>query len=74
MNDSPAPFCEDCIVPLTVHHTLLECPTCEHQRRRMGINLTMKSIFENYGEFGGPLYRFMKSITYYMKYNFTAHA
>ena len=62
MNKSPSPFCDDCIVPLTVHPIHLQCPTYEHQRRQMGNNLTMKNIFEKYCEFCGPLYRFVKFI------------
>ena len=82
MNSSLAPFYGDCMVPLTVHHillecliypfesrsvllqVLLECPTYEHQIRRMGNNSTMKSIFEKYSEFCGPLYRFCIKISF----------
>ena len=33
MEQRPAPFCDDCIVPLTVRHILAECPTYNDMRR-----------------------------------------
>lgn len=33
MEGAPAPYCEDCLVPLTVKHVLAECPTHNHVRR-----------------------------------------
>ena len=33
MEQRPPPFCDDCIVPLTVRHILAECPTCNDMRR-----------------------------------------
>ena len=32
MEQRPAPFCDDCIVPLTVRHILVECPTYNDMR------------------------------------------
>ena len=30
----PQPFCEDCIVPLTVRHLIIECPSLEDEREK----------------------------------------
>ena len=35
MEGRPAPYCEDCLVPLTVEHFLVECPTYIDERRRI---------------------------------------
>jgi len=35
MERRPQPFCEDCIVPLTVKHILTECPSNEDHRLRI---------------------------------------
>ena len=32
MNGDPLPYCDGCIVPLTVHHILTECPEYHQQR------------------------------------------
>ena len=32
MNRSPQPFCDDCLVPLTVRHIIIECPSYIHER------------------------------------------
>ena len=34
MEGRPAPYCEDCIVPLTIKHILAECPSYHQERRR----------------------------------------
>ena len=34
MTDEPQPFCNDCLVPLTVRHLLVECPSLGDLRRR----------------------------------------
>jgi hypothetical protein len=34
MEQRPLPFCEDCLVPLTVKHALAECPSYGDERRR----------------------------------------
>ena len=35
MERRPPPYCEDCIVPLTVKHILAECPSYQDQRNRL---------------------------------------
>ena len=32
MEKGPQPYCEDCLVPLTVRHLLVECPSCGDER------------------------------------------
>ena len=34
MSQDPPPFCEDCLVPLTVRHLLVECPSLGETRFR----------------------------------------
>ena len=34
MANGPQPFCEDCLVPVTVKHLLVECPSLGELRRR----------------------------------------
>ena len=34
LNNIPRPFCEDCLVPLSIAHILTECPQYSVQRRR----------------------------------------
>ena len=34
MNKEPQPFCEDCLVPLTVRHFLAECPSLLDARNK----------------------------------------
>ena len=32
MSRDPQPFCDDCLVPLTVRHILVECPSLGYER------------------------------------------
>ena len=34
MCGEPQPFCEDCLVPLTVRHLMIECPSLIDERER----------------------------------------
>ena len=34
MAGDPQPFCDDCLVPLTMRHLLIECPSLEELRDR----------------------------------------
>ena len=34
MKKEPQPFCEDCLVPLTVRHLLIECPSLLDARNK----------------------------------------
>ena len=40
------PYCEDCIVPLSVQHVLAECPSLEEERRRFFPNTHDLSVEE----------------------------
>lgn len=45
MEKGPRPFCEDCIVPLSVKHLLSECPNFTQERRAcFGIRTSIKDI------------------------------
>ena len=65
MSGDPLPYCEDCIVPLTVRHILLECPSYEQHRQLFGFPgpPTMRAMFasDNCGV-NGPLYTFLHQI------------
>ena len=34
LEGNPQPYCDDCLVPLTVRHLLVECPSLVDERRR----------------------------------------
>ena len=34
MTENPQPYCDDCLVPLTVRHLLVECPSLADLRTR----------------------------------------
>ena len=65
MNNGPIPYCDDCIVPLTVRHILLECPSYGQQRQLFGFPgpPTLSDIFEdcNIG-INGPLHGYINGI------------
>ena len=51
MNREVQPYCEDCLVPLTVRHLLVECPSYGDLRNRFlsggrgpGVRCTLSSI------------------------------
>lgn len=64
------PYCDDCIVPLSIKHLLVECPTYTGERNALfgGHINTMTQIFnpQNLKIFG-PLYRFLHQINIYDK-------
>jgi len=39
MERRPPPFCDDCLVPLTIEHVIAECPSYDMMRRRYFPNL-----------------------------------
>ena len=38
MCGGPQPFCEDCLVPLTVRHLMVECPSLKDEREKYFYN------------------------------------
>lgn len=68
MAQEQRPYCDDCIVPLTVKHILIECPNYHREQQRYfrnnNIDLQMHSILGDDGpvELGGHLYNYMNSI------------
>jgi len=65
------PYCEDCLVPLSVKHMMIECPSyAEHRARyfrHLGDPLTLRAILGETGpvECGGPVYKFVRHIGIY---------
>jgi ribonuclease HI len=66
---SPPKYCQDCLIPLTVRHFLIECPSyLDERRRRFGpgpYNLT--HIFTHLSSMGGPLSLYLHDIHLYLK-------
>ena len=62
MDRSPQPYCQDCLVPLTVYHLLVECPTYLDDRRIFGTNQTIKAILTTHANSNGPLFRYLTLI------------
>jgi kelch-like protein 2/3 len=65
MDRDEPPFCEDCIIPLTVKHILEECPSLVDLRLKYfnSALITIKEILEGpYCSFGGPLYNFLSEL------------
>lgn len=65
MDGTHLPYCDDCLVPLTVKHLLLECPNFINERRQFfnmqDLNLqTMLS--ETYSGPGGSLFNYVNSV------------
>ena len=46
MNGDPQPFCDDCLVPLTVRHIMIECPSYIDKRDKYFLNC--KDVEGNY--------------------------
>ena len=61
--DNP-PYCNDCIVPLTVRHLLVECPSYGDIRRDIFGNKTpsLKDILTTYADYQGRLYNYLIQI------------
>lgn len=57
MDQSPLPYCLDCLVPLTVFHFLIECPTYSDERRTcFGANPSYCVLMTLHAYKNGPLY------------------
>ena len=66
----PQPFCMECLVPLTIKHILIECPSFAQHRGIFGFPgpPTLSEVFkpENAG-LNGPLHNFLKTINVFNK-------
>jgi len=65
LSRNPPPFCDDCIVPLTVKHILVECPSHAHHRHLFGCPgpPTLTDVFHpRNSRPGGPLYTFLQRV------------
>ena len=66
MCQDPQPYCDDCLVPLTVHHILIECPSlidlrirCFNSSRDRNGNFNLRNILgSNFNEIG--LFNFLE--------------
>ena len=63
------PYCQDCIVPLTVKHLLIECPSFQDQRRQLtqGNNGSPTELIHILGDDGpvqnmGKLHKYLQDI------------
>ena len=63
------PYCEDCIVPLTVEHFMVECPTYVESRRYLRGYQTLLSMLDDAGpvKAGGAVSAYLKDIGIYQK-------
>ena len=65
MEGGNPPFCEECVVPLTMKHILIECPSLEEHRDLFGFTgpPTLTTVFKPYNtDFNGPLYAYLRRI------------
>ena len=64
MAQAERPYCEDCTVPLSVKHILLECPSFSSERAQFfpSHNLTLKNLLVDESNYNGNLYKFLKEI------------
>ena len=68
MEGGHRPYCDDCVVPLTVKHLLFECPTHTQHRQLFGFPgpPTFRDIFwPALCGINGPLYNFLHAIGKY---------
>ena len=72
MSGDQRPYCEDCLVPLTIVHVLLECPSMADARRahlwpNENVPLTLQSLLGTFGpaSSSGPLSAFLKAVNLY---------
>ena len=60
INRGDRPICETCLVHLTIHHIITECPAFHNERMAAGINNTdLHIVMDDLSYFGGPLHRFI---------------
>ena len=61
MDNTHQPYCDDCLVPVTVVHLLTECPSFSDERRRIfgGDNPSLRDILTRYSAYNGKLYKFL---------------
>ena len=68
MDNGPPPLCEDCIIPLTVHHTITECPSPFELRDQLFAlgPYSLQLMFNgNYCPLNGPLHSFLLAVGLY---------
>lgn len=66
MERSNVPYCGECLVPLSIEHIILECPSYTEERRRcFGTDPSMNYIMGELCEKDGPLYKFLIQLGIY---------
>ena len=67
MEGGPPPYCNDCLVPLTVRHILVECPSYGAERMlAFGTAApTLSSVLIDSAWSGGPLMKYLNDIQIY---------
>lgn len=61
MEGGHLPYCEDCIVPLTVKHILIQCPTFNNESSIFYNNINLEEILTK-RENINKLYNFLNAI------------
>ena len=64
MSRSEQPYCDDCLVPLTMKHVIAECPNHQSKRNEFIANHqnSLRKILSLDCSFGGPVYKYITSI------------
>lgn len=62
MDQSTPPLCGDCIVPLTIYHILVECPSFSDDRVIFGMDPSLSDILTRFSDRHGLLRRFLLNI------------
>ena len=65
LKGEPQPYCEDCLVPLTITHILAECPNFNEQRRRfLGQNTSLNVILRDSEQSVQSIFKYLHSINF----------
>ena len=64
MNGGTLPYCDDCLVPQTVKHIIVECPSHNEKRTRLfgKSNLTLQEVLIDGTLHLGPLWSFLSEL------------
>ena len=65
LKGEPQPYCEDCLIPLTVTHIMAECPNFNEERRRyFGLNNSLENILKDDELSVQSVFRYLNSIRF----------
>lgn len=71
MSGDALPYCEDCLVPLTVKHVLIDCPSFDAERTRhfgnLPLPLALSSVLgdSDVVRLDGPLHTYLRDVNFY---------